>query len=319
MSTSSSIVPVSLIHHQMERPWSNDSRRNRIWCNRYTDVQKFQIILQQLDLSPIQKDIIHVRYLSILNNFEKRAARYSYIFFGGHFIITVGSLFVPALLSIQNSDKNFVSSNVQFTVQIYWTTFVVSLLVTIFNGILTLFKVDKKYYFLNTTLERLRSEGWQYFSLTGRYSGHLLKNTPPTHINQFMYFTHYIEKIKMKQVAEEYYKADEKMAQTPTGGNQTSTEQPSITHELYPPSPDKPIASMASGQNVPDPVRNAVNSLIKSSKLIKARHLQSISEEKSDIDIDSLDDHDVLDMDIGPPKATVNSTLSPTHNTEQDI
>ena len=40
------------------------------------------------------------------------------------------------------------------------------------NGDL-LVKIDKKYYFLNTTLERLRSEGWQYFSLTGRYSGHL--------------------------------------------------------------------------------------------------------------------------------------------------
>ena len=70
------------------------------------------------------------------------------------------------------------------------------------NGILTLFKIDKKYYFIHTMLERLRSEGWQYFSLTGRYSGHLTSNNKPTHENQFVFFTHYIEKIKMKQIYE---------------------------------------------------------------------------------------------------------------------
>jgi hypothetical protein len=339
MSSTSSSVASSAT-----RPdWHIEPIRNKynsslsMLCNRYNDTHKFTVILEQLDLTPMQKDIIRIRYLNILNNFEKRSSRYSYIFFGGHFIITVGSLFVPALLSIQNSDKTYVSSNTYFTVQIYWATFVISLLVTIFNGILTLFKVDKKYYFLNTTLERLRSEGWQYFSLTGRYSGHLIKNTTPSHYNQFIYFTHYIEKIKMKQVAEEYYKADEKMAQTPTATNQSTIDNSSISTELYPPSPDRPLSYMLSGQTVPDPVRNAVNSLIKSSRFIKRpsqqvpqsqpqaqaqaqlplqkTQLESIREEPYNIDnrkdfdknkdndidihIDNLDEI-VLDMDRNP-------------------
>jgi hypothetical protein len=228
-------------------------------CTKYKDRSSFQNILQELELSDVQKQIIKTRYLNILENFQRRSRNYSYIFFGGHFIITVGSLFVPALLSIQNSDKNFTYNGNNFTVQIYWTTFVISLLVTIFNGILTLFKIDKKYYFLNTTLERLRSEGWQYFSLTGRYSGHFIKSGRPSHANQFVYFTHYIEKIKMKQVEEEYYKAEEKAAQTPTGNhiNIRTTEQ-----ELYPPSPDQPLTTMTS--NIPEEVKEAVSALIKS-------------------------------------------------------
>lgn len=236
-----------------------EPRRSLICCTKYKDRCSFQNILQSLELSEVQKQIITTRYLSILENFQRRARNYSYVFFAGHFIVTVGSLFVPALLSIEKSDKIYTLAATNFSVQIYWVTFVISIFVTISNGILTLFKVDKKYYFLNTTLERLRSEGWQYFSLTGRYSGQLVRHKVPTHANQFIYFTHYIEKIKMKQVEEEYFKAEEKTAQTPSESK--VNQQNSNNAELYPPSPDQPLSLMSS---IPDPVKQAVNSLIKS-------------------------------------------------------
>jgi len=236
------------------------------WCGtRYKDRSNFQNILEELELTHVQKEIIRTRYLSILENFQRRTRNYSTIFFIGHFMITVGSLLVPALMSIQNSDSNMTFSGVNFPVHMYWATFIISVLVTTFNGILTLFKVDKKYYFLNTTLERLRSEGWQYFGLTGRYSGHLINHRQPTHTNQFMFFIHYVEKIKMKQVEEEYYKADEKPVTMANGSNHVPTT--SGSQELYPPSPDQPLTSMTA--NMPDPVKDAVNSLIKSSKTIE--------------------------------------------------
>lgn len=242
-------------------------KKDWLCCIRLKDRSNFQNILQSLDLTNVQKQIIQVRYLDIVENFQLRAHRYSVIFFVGHLITTVGSLFVPALLSIQNSDQSFTSTGTRFAVQIYWVTFVISILVTVFNGILTLFKVDKKYYFLNTTLERLRSEGWQYFGLTGRYSGHLINHQIPTHANQFVYFTHYVEKIKMKQVEEEYYKAEEKASQTPTGNN-PQVQSRGTNQELYPPSPDQPLNNMT--QNEPEPVKEAVNSLIKSHKTIES-------------------------------------------------
>lgn len=232
--------------------------RSILCCTKYKDRSNFRNILINLELNDVQKKIIETRYISILENFQKRSRNYSYIFFSGHFIVTVGSLFVPALLSIQNSDDSYTFSGINFTVQVYWTTFVISILVTIFNGILTLFKVDKKYYFLNTTLEHLRSEGWQYCSLTGRYDGRLINNSvAPNHQNQFVHFMHYVEKIKMKQVEEEYYKTDTKIGQlsTQNGNNQTN-------QELFPPSIDQALTTMAN--NVPKEVEEAVSSIIKS-------------------------------------------------------
>jgi len=223
-------------------------------CSAYQYREEFERILCEIDLSPLQKQIIMSRYVHILEHMEKRVRSYSRIFYMGHMIITVGSLLVPALLSIQNSS----ASSAAFSIQIYWATFTISLLVTMFNGILTLFKIDKKYYFLNTTIERLRTEGWQYVGLTGRYSGQLLEpRVPPTHQNQFVYFTHQIEKIKMKQIEAEYYKSDEKIAQQPS--NQSIP--PQISHELYPPSPDQPLALIS--KEVPQPVTEAVKSLIR--------------------------------------------------------
>jgi hypothetical protein len=70
---------------------------------------------------------------------------------------------------------------------------------------MSLFKLDKKYFFIHTTLELLTSEGWQYIGLSGRYSPKDAP-VPPTHENQFLIFFHMAEKIKMRQVEEEYWK-----------------------------------------------------------------------------------------------------------------
>lgn len=250
-------IPITTI-----APVTYRSHTNCLCCIRYKDGKHFKTILQSLDLTPVHKKIIQTRFLDIVENFQWRSHKYSLMFFLGHFIITVGSLFVPALLSIVNYSTGLASDCSTFNVEIYWATFVISILVTVFNGILTFYKVDKKYYFLNTTLERLRSEGWQYFGLTGRYSGHLIKYNKPTHENQFVFFTHYVEKIKMKQVEEEYYKADEKISQAPAGNISPTAAQ----NELYPLSPDQPM--YGSLHNIPEPVQEAVNNLIKSHTVI---------------------------------------------------
>ena len=91
-----------------------------------------------------------------------------------------------------------------------WT---ISLFVTICNGLLTLFKLDKRYYYLHTVVEQLISEGWEYVELSGRFSGFYTPNTAPTHENQFVFFCHAIEKLRMRQIQEEYYKLTDSSAQ----------------------------------------------------------------------------------------------------------
>jgi hypothetical protein len=174
-----------------------------------------------------------------MNEYEQRCYFFAVMFHCTRFIITVGSLIVPALLSIQYSTPGQIAGTSEFSYQIYWVTWVISLLVTISNGVLTLFKVEKKYYLLHTNLEHLRSEGWQFIGLSGRYSGFYTPNLVPSHSNQFLFFCHTVEKIKMKQVEEEYFKINDAV-QTTTPSKTTTSEADKpqlISDGLVPPTP----------------------------------------------------------------------------------
>jgi len=153
-------------------------------------------IFNSLDIEDYKKTVLKDRYLRVLENFHQRSKVLSIAFYATRMIVTVGSILVPAFLS-----KESISESNSF----YWTTWLLSLAVSIANGIITLFKLDKKYFFINTSLEMLHSEAWQYIGLTGRYSSKDM-TIIPTHENQFISFFRMAERIKMRQVEEEYWK-----------------------------------------------------------------------------------------------------------------
>ena len=184
----------------------------------------FEIALNELkNFDALNKKIIEQRYIQLLVEFQRRCWFYAFLFHSTRFLMTVGSLIVPALLSIQYTDSRPIASvdSEDFSYMIYWTTWVISLLVTTSNGISTLFKIEKKYYFLHATLEQLRSEGWQFLELSGKYSGFYAAGDKVTHNNQFLYFCHWVEKLKMKQVQEEYQKVSD--SSHINGSNQPSS------------------------------------------------------------------------------------------------
>jgi hypothetical protein len=185
-------------------------------------------LFETLEIEPYKKTILQQRYLNVLEDFQLRANRLSFMFYSARMVITVGSILVPAFLSIQNSTHQ---------VPLYWTTWVLSIFVTICNGLVTLFKVDKKYFFIHTTLELLYSEGWQYIGLSGRYHPKDAAVTP-THENQFLVFFHMAEKIKMRQVEEEYWKF------TDTAGVGNATNQKSMTNVQTPAIQQGTLASL---------------------------------------------------------------------------
>jgi Protein of unknown function (DUF4231) len=172
-------------------------------CGLSSTSKRMLILLDELEgLSKFQIETLKNRYISLTEEFSSRAIFFALIFHGGRAIVTIGSLIVPALLSIQNT--NSITSSV--TIDLYWTTWAVSLLVTIFNAILTLFKIDKKYYFLHSVLEHLQSEMWQYIYLTGKYEDNTIAST---HANQYVHFCSIMERLKIKQVQEEFYKVSD--------------------------------------------------------------------------------------------------------------
>ena len=167
------------------------------------DDTPFETALALIELEPLQKEIIKQRYLPLLKGLRIQTLRLAIFFHLSRYIITVGSLIVPALLSIQNTGSPTLDQRV------YWATWVISLMVTISNGLMTLFKMDKHYFHLHTVREQMISDGWQYLELTGKYSGFHTPNIRATHLNQFIFFCHSVEKIRMKQIQEEYYKVQD--------------------------------------------------------------------------------------------------------------
>lgn len=205
-------------------------------------------LLQEIqDLSEFQKNTLITRYITITEEIYNRSKLYTYLFHIGRTMVSVGSLIVPALLSIQYTSTG-TEANAPLAMQIYWATWCVSFLVTMFNGILAVFKVDKKYYFLNTILEHLQSELWHYIYLSGKYGGHYLKNIQSTHANQYVFVCHNLEKIKLKQVEEEYFKLLEHNGHTNTPQQDkqlgtdiigTSIDPSKVVAGMYTPTPNQ--------------------------------------------------------------------------------
>ena len=222
----------------------------------------FSIALQKTKLDELRKLIFQLRFIEVLQTFERRSLRLAWFFHILRILISVGSLIVPALLSIQYSNTSpstSIKDPDSFAYEIYWTTWVISLLVTTSNGVVSVFKIDKKYYFVHTTMEQLRSEGWQYLELSGRYSGFHTPGVTPTHENQFVYFSHAVEKIKMHQVEEEYFKLTDSHNHSGSGGPKTDGKQDVKENTLVHPTPQASLEEIA--RNLPPELRKQLKSI----------------------------------------------------------
>lgn len=173
-------------------------------------INRYKSVLDKIRTLDIHdKEIIKHRFFTIIVELEKSCNKIHYYFHLFRWLITTGSLIIPALLSIQQLDDN-TSLIKNHTIIIYWATWFLSILVSLCNAYYTLYKIDKQYYLYHSMYEMIRSEGWQYFQLSGKYSGHFLSdNEEPTHKNQFLLFCSEIEKMKMRLVAEEYIKSQD--------------------------------------------------------------------------------------------------------------
>jgi hypothetical protein len=180
-----------------------------LWSDKENQLIHMKNAIEITALTADQKMTMSSRFLTLLKEYQDRSVRYSYTFNTLRIIITVGSLIVPALLSVQYTAGNVSTASANISAQVYWIVWNLSLFVTISNGVMALMKVDKKYYILNTTYQHLLSEGWQFVHLSGKYSGFYTPSVAASHHNQFVYFCNMIEKIRMKQIEEEYYKLDQ--------------------------------------------------------------------------------------------------------------
>ena len=143
------------------------------------------------------KEIIKSRFVEEVSLYEKKrdhTKKYYNIF---RFIVTIGSIFLPAILSMGQMDPTKLPKN--FDQVTYWSSWSISLMVTISNGFLQLFSLDKNYFNYSIVVEQLKTEGWQYFGLSGKYEEY------DTHTKEaYKEFCKAIENIKRKQIEQEF-------------------------------------------------------------------------------------------------------------------
>lgn len=176
--------------------------------------------IQELELNPNQKLMLRSRFLLLHNKYKYESKRYQYLYNFTRVVITFGSISIPSLLSIEA----FVDKSISF-----WFVWSISLIVSILNAYVSLFKIDKSYYSYTALFEQMCSEFWQYNSLCGRYSG-FYTQCEPNHKNQFIYFMNNIEKIQMRSIEETYIKVSDNSKEKRETG--ITTVPPSINKEI---------------------------------------------------------------------------------------
>ena len=133
---------------------------------------------------------------NVLNNqdtYMSLSKKYYDIF---RFIVTTGSILLPAILSLGQMDPAKLPAH--FDQISYWASWTISLMVTASNGFLQLFSLDKNYFEYALTTEQLKTEGWQFFQLSGKYED------DESHKEAYKVFSKSIENIKRKQVEKEF-------------------------------------------------------------------------------------------------------------------
>jgi len=185
----------------------------------YSHEELVRLIRSLPGLTTVQTRIIELRYCTLLASYSRRLVYIDAFYHASRAIISLGGVAVPAMLSIQSP------TSANPSIGLYWTTWTISLVVTVLHNFTTLFRFDKKFFGIHSVYERLVSEGWQFMELSGRYAGHFGKCVP-THANQFLYFMNSIERIKLKQIQDEFNATAE--ADKERGAPSTQTDQTTV-------------------------------------------------------------------------------------------
>ena len=154
-------------------------------------------ILDNLKLSnTMDNTILKNRFLYEVMLYEKKRDETKSYYDKFRFIVTTGSILLPAILSIGQMDPANLPPN--FDTITYWASWIISLSVTVSNGFLQLLSIDKKYFTYSIITEQLKTEGWQYVQLAGKYGKY------ESHDDAYKSICKSIETIKKKQIEQEF-------------------------------------------------------------------------------------------------------------------
>ena len=152
-------------------------------CNKNKTHNNLEEIIDQLDIEKIEKNIIKLRYINELDELKSGSKSSTGIYNISNFFLTTLSIILPGIMSIQKINTKY--ENILF-----WSSWGMSVGITLLNGYIKLFKIDRNYYFYNYNYEKYVSEGWNYIELGGVY------NSKDTHSAAYKRFMGNVERLK---------------------------------------------------------------------------------------------------------------------------
>lgn len=257
-------------------------------------------IINSLNLkSETDKSILKSRFLYEVLNYDARRNHTKKYYNGFRFTVTVGSIMLPAILSIGQMDPAKLPNN--FDNFSYWSAWSISLLVTICNGFLQLFSLDKNYFELAITSEQLKTEGWQFFQLSGKYDEY------KDHQEAYRPFCKSIENIKRKQVEKEFSgKGEVKKKKEFDFAKELKNNLPEQFKASMAPPSEQSIISLL-GKIAPDKVKAAAQELSNLQQAAEdlTEDINDKTEGQGDIEEEDIEEGDIKEGDIEEEEVTV--------------
>lgn len=170
--------------------WSN--------CNLDEFEKRVNPLIDNIKLSRYKRNILKKRYTKLVIFYENYAENIRWKYNMCRIIISIGSMILPTLQTIQNNES--VSA---FKDEIFWAAIGTSLSVMISNNLISMFTLDRRYIMYAVTAEKLKAIGWKYFELSDMFSNR-------SHLENWVLFWNEVEKIKKLQVVAEFTDNDDK-------------------------------------------------------------------------------------------------------------
>ena len=183
---------------------SSESKKPSLESSRWSDCgldefeRRVNPLIDNIKLSRYKRNILKKRYTKLVIYYENYAADINKKYNICRIIISVGSMILPTLQTIQNNE-----TVVEYKDEIFWAAIGTSLSVMISNNLISMFALDRKYVMYAVTAEKLKAIGWKYFELSDMFS---TKN----HLENWVLFWNEVEKIKKLQVIAEFTDSDDK-------------------------------------------------------------------------------------------------------------
>ncbi|MEL6438328.1 MAG: DUF4231 domain-containing protein [Cyanobacteria bacterium J06621_8] len=149
--------------------------------------QEMNSLIEQIELSDLQRQFIKSRWMSQLLWLESRAQQNRNRYYLLRLVTIIGGVIVPALVSL-----NINSTNIKEAIG--WVAFGLSQAVAISAAVEEFFHYGERYRHYRNTAELMKIEAWQFFQLSGPY------HDASSHSQVYANFAQRVEEIMKRDV-----------------------------------------------------------------------------------------------------------------------